>query len=45
MELKIEVDDSKKALVGSHGQTPTSGRIFVPKAWIGREVIVCLVPE
>ena len=45
MEIKVNAKDSKKVVVGRHGRVAESGRIFVPKDWIGKPALVCLLEE
>ena len=42
MKVESEVDDMVKRTVKEAG---TSGKIHVPKAWVGKYVIVCLLTE
>lgn len=42
MIVELEIEDTVKRVVRG---TRTSGRVHVPKAWIDREVQVCLLPE
>ena len=40
MEFKLEGSDMKKKTVGRQGD---NGHIYLPKQWIGKEVVVVLV--
>ena len=42
MEFKIEGVESREKVVAEGG---TSGRIYLPKAWIGKTVIIILKGE
>jgi len=42
MKLESEIDDMVKRIVRG---ARTSGRLHVPKEWIGKYVIVCLLTE
>ena len=39
MEFKVEGIESREKIVAEGG---TSGRIYLPKSWVGKEVIVIL---
>jgi|GEM_PF-4116579 len=41
MKIELEVDDTIKRVTRNSG---SSGKIHVPKTWIDREVMVCLLP-
>ena len=42
MEFKIEGSDMKKKKVGRMG---LNGHVYLPKDWIGKEIIVVLVDQ
>ena len=44
MEIKLNVKETKKLLVGKHG-TGLGGRIYLPKHWVGEKVVVCLLED
>jgi len=44
MEIKVKVEESIKKTVSS-SPTQSSGKVYVPKEWSGREVIVALLPK
>ena len=39
MEFKVEGIEAREKIVAEGG---TSGRVYLPKAWVGKEVIVIL---
>ncbi len=42
MEFKVEGVEAREKAVGKGG---TSGRIYLPKAWVGKNVIIILKEE
>ena len=42
MRIELEVDDTIRRIVRKSG---SSGKIHVPRTWVNREVVVCLLPE
>jgi len=42
MKIESNIDDMVKRTVRESG---TSGKVHVPKAWVGKYVIVCLLTE
>ncbi len=42
MKIELEVDDTVKRTVRESG---TSGKIHVPKTWLGKNVMACLLPD
>lgn len=42
MKIEIICAETLKKTVKGHGKIGDSGRVYLPKDWIGREVVVCL---
>ncbi len=45
MEIKENVKETLKKVVLRHGTAGTSGRVFLPKEWIGKNVLICLLGD
>lgn len=42
MEFKVEGIEAREKIVAEGG---TSGRVYLPKAWVGKKVIAILIGE
>lgn len=45
MGFKIETEYEQPPIRRTVGSAGTSGRVYVPKGWVGRAVDVALVPD
>ncbi|MEA1999722.1 MAG: DUF2080 family transposase-associated protein [Euryarchaeota archaeon] len=45
MRIESEIEDMVKRTVRAAGSSATSARINVPRSWVGKYVLVCLLDE